>query len=340
VSRARHAIRWTFHPFTERPAWWPIVLGLALVAAVLLAVTQGALHLDATTVVRALADAEDPMHGLLCNVRLPRIVVAILVGACLAVAGALMQTVVRNPLADPSLIGVSAGAGVAGLIVIVAMPAASYALPLAAFSGAASASGVILALSWRGAAADGPLRIILSGVAVQAILFALIGLTTFLYADRAPSFAAFTVGSLAGTGWRDVAIAVPGTILGLVLSMAAVRPLDLLLLDDETACGVGLPVRWARFVVSCLSSLLAATAVSVAGLVGFVGLVVPNAIRLLVGPGHARLLPLCALGGAIRVVLADVVARTCCSPLELPVGSLLALIGGPYFLILLWRRLP
>jgi iron complex transport system permease protein len=251
-----------------------------------------------------------------------------------------MQTVVRNPLADPSLIGVSAGAGVGGLLVIVLFPAVAWALPAFAFVGAVGAAAVILALAARGAQTAGPLRILLSGVAVQAILFAVIGLITFLYADRAPSFAAFTVGSLAGASWREVRIALPGALLGTVLALGAARRLDLLLLDDDTASGIGLPVRLARFLASCVSCLLAATGVAVAGLVGFVGLVVPNAIRLLVGPAHGRLLPLSAVGGATLMLLADAAARVAVAPLELPVGSLLALIGGPYFIHLLWRRLP
>lgn len=340
MRRALRAWRRAEYPLAERPGVGVALLGAGLVAAGVFSATQGALALGLQGSLRALFESGDPMHALLWDVRLPRILVAAVVGACLSVAGALMQTVVRNPLADPSLIGVSAGAGVAALLAILLLPGLTYALPLLAFGGAAVSSATILALSWTRARAVGPLRIILSGVAVQAILFAVIGLLTFLYADRAPSFAAFTVGSLAGSGWRDFEIVMPTAVGGLLLAAVSVRPLDLLLLDDETSGGVGLPVRGARLSVSAVASLLAAAAVSVAGLVGFVGLVVPNAVRLVVGPRHAALVPTCALGGALLVVLADTAARTVFAPLELPVGSLLALLGGPYFLVLLWRRLP
>ena len=315
------------------------ILSVALLVAGFFSATQGALPLGLARTFEATWNETNPMYALLWEVRYPRIFLGVVVGASLGVAGLVMQTVVRNPLADPSLIGVSAGAGVAALLAILLAPEATYLLAPIAFLGATLAAATILGLSWT-RSSTGPLRIILSGVAVQAILFAVIGLLTFLYADRAPSFVAFTVGSLAGAGWRDVRMILPPAVLGLVVSLLALRRLDLLLLDDDTSAGIGLPVRVARLLFSTLASLLAAAAVSVAGLVGFVGLVVPNAARLVVGPTHRFLLPTTALGGALLVVVADTAARTLFAPLELPVGSLLALLGGPYFLLLLWRRIP
>ncbi len=315
------------------------MLALALVVALVVSLGVGAAHLPALEVPRALLDAAHPLHAAVWQVRLPRILTAALVGASLAVAGALLQTVVRNPLADPSLIGVSAGAGVAALLGIVLVPEASLLLPLLAFSGAIGSAAAVLAVAESGPRTKGPLRIILAGVAVQSILFACIALLTFLFADRAPAFVAFTVGSLAGCGWRELRIVALPALLGVALALPVVRPLDLLLLDDDSAGGVGLSVRRTRVLASCLAALLAAGAVSVAGLVGFVGLVVPNWVRILVGPQHARSLALSVLGGAALVVAADAAARTVAAPLELPVGALLALIGGPYFLAILWRRL-
>ncbi|HEY8516756.1 MAG TPA: iron ABC transporter permease [Candidatus Binatia bacterium] len=322
----------------ERPGVWVAILALALGVALIAALGVGAARLPIADVPRALLDAAHPLHTALWQVRMPRIATAALVGASLAVAGALLQTVVRNPLADPSLIGVSAGAGVAALLGIVLLPEVSLALPFLAFFGALASAAVVLAVAETGPRTKGPLRIILSGVAVQSVLFACIALLTFLFADRAPAFVAFTVGSLAGCGWREVRIVALPAVLGSACALLSVRALDLLLLDDDSASGVGLGVRRTRVLVSCLAALLAAGAVSVAGLVGFVGLVVPNWIRLLVGPEHARSLVLSMLGGATLVVAADAAARTLAAPLELPVGALLALIGGPYFLAILWRR--
>jgi iron complex transport system permease protein len=252
-----------------------------------------------------------------------------------------LQTALRNPLADPAIVGVTAGAGLAALIGILFYPAFPALVPLLAFAGGLVAIGSVMALGVRrDAVRTGPLRLVLSGVAVQAVGFAGVALLSFLYADRAPAFAAFLVGSLNGLGWREAALVAVPTGLGLAVAALAVRPLDVLLLDDATAGGLGVSVRRARFAAAALAAWLAAAAVSVAGLVGFVGLIVPNGVRLLVGPRHGALVPAAALAGAALVLVADAAARTLAAPIELPVGALLALIGGPYFLIVLWRKLP
>jgi iron complex transport system permease protein len=186
----------------------------------------------------------------------------------------------------------------------------------------------------------GPLKLVLSGVAIQALLFAVVALVTFLHPDRAPAFVAFTVGSFHGAGWPEVRLLLAPAAAGLALAVAGSRNLDALLLDDGSAAAVGLGVARTRLAAAGLAALLAAAAVSVAGLVSFVGLVVPNAVRVLSGPGHLRLLPLTALGGALLAVVADLAARTLFAPIELPVGAVLALAGGPYFLYLVWRRVP
>jgi len=323
-----------------RPGFWGVVFVVVLLASVLLGVRVGAAELGTGEIVRALWDAADPMHRVMWDVRLPRVACGLAVGAALSVAGALLQTVVRNPLADPGVVGVSAGAGLAALVTILLFPASVALLPLFAFAGGLGAIALLLALAWSRGSSAGPLRIVLSGVALQATLAAIIAMLTFAFADRAPAFVSFLVGSLNGLGWSDAALVAAPTVVGLGLSLGSVRVLNLLLLDDATAGGLGVSVRRARFAASSLSALLSAGAVSVAGLVGFVGLVVPNGVRVLVGPDHRVLIPLAALGGAALVLLADGVARTVLAPLELPVGALLALIGGPYFLVLLWRKLP
>ena len=322
----------------EVPGFHVAVVGGLLGVATLVAATLGALELSPVQVASAIADADDPMHSVLWDVRLPRVVCGALVGAALATAGVLLQTVVRNPLADPGLLGVTAGAGLGALLLLIFFPELTEWVPVVAFVGGTVTVVGLLLLAWKPGQAIGPLRIVLSGVAVQAMLFALLSLLTFAYADRAPAFASFLVGSLNGLGWADaLSVGVP-TAIGLALAVIYLRPLDVLLLDDVSAGGLGLGVRSARIGVSGVAALLAAGAVSVAGLVGFVGLVVPNAVRVWAGPGHALLLPLSAVGGAALVLAADAAARTALRPLELPVGALLALIGGPYFLSLLWRK--
>ena len=237
-------------------------------------------------------------------------------------------------------LGVTAGAGVGALVVILFFPERAALVPWAAFAGSPAAIAAIVALVVSKPGQTGALRIVLSGVALQAVLFAGIALLTFAFADRAPAFAAFMVGSLNGTGWSDAGRMLLPSLIAIAGVALSRRTLDVLLLDDGAAGGLGVSVLRARFVAAGLAALLAAAAVSAAGLVGFVGLVVPNGLRLLVGPDHGLLLPASALAGAALVLLADTVSRTAMAPLELPVGALLALLGGPYFLFILWKKLP
>jgi iron complex transport system permease protein len=336
VSGAVDALRLRL---AERPGAGAGPLAGALALALAVAATLGAAAVPFGELAGAFTDPAHPAHSILWAVRLPRLAAAAVVGCALALSGTLLQTLVRNPLADPGLLGVNAGAGVAALAAIVLWPEHAARVPPIAFIGALVAIGTVLLATGLGAWTVDPLRVVLCGVAVQSLGFAAIAVLTFLFADRAPSFVAFTVGSLNGVGWREVAIAAAPTALGSAVAFSWRRPLDLLLLDDDSAASVGLAVRRARLATAALAALLAAGAVSIAGLVGFVGLVVPNAVRLLVGPGHRALLPLSALSGALLVVVADTFARTLLAPLELPVGALLAAIGGPYLLWLVTRRL-
>jgi iron complex transport system permease protein len=339
------ASRWRLRRDAALAIWGPWLWSCAALAglggAAGLALTQGAVALPALEIPAALGDPGHPLHRVVWDVRLPRVVCGAAVGASLAVAGALLQTVVRNPLADPGVLGVTAGAGVGALLTILIVPERSALVPWVAFAGGLASIAVILTLAWtRAGGGGGALRIVLSGVALQAVLFAALTLMLFAFADRAPAFVAFLVGSLNGLGWADAQRLAGPTALGLAAAWLAARPLDLLLLDDGSAGGLGMAVRRARLAASCLSALLAASAVSAAGLVGFVGLVVPNGVRLAVGPSHRALLPAAALAGAALVLVADALARSALAPLELPVGALLALVGGPYFLFVLWRKLP
>ena len=314
-------------------------LVLLLLGAAFASASLGASALAPHELVSALLDSADPRHAVLWHVRLPRVLCGALVGAALGLSGVLVQTAVRNPLADPWLLGVTAGAGAAALVAIVAFPEQPALVPAVAFAGGITPVAVLLALS-SGARARGPLRMVLCGVALQALFFALVAGIMFFFADRAPAFAAFIVGSLASVGWADVRLVAVPTALGFAFALAAARPLDVLLLDEASATSLGVAVRPARFGATCVAALLAAGAVSVAGLVGFVGLVAPNALRLLAGPRHLALLPLAALGGATLVMLADATARAAAAPLELPVGALLAMLGAPYFLFLIWKKIP
>ncbi len=325
----------------RRPAIvWSSLAGVLLLAALVIGICVGPTLHSPATALRALLDHADPLHVVLGEIRLPRVLAGLAVGAALATSGALLQAVVRNPLADPGILGVTAGAGLAALATIVLWPHATLWLPLFAFAGGLVEVVFVLLLAWRRGAESSALRIVLTGVALQALCLAGASILTFLFADRAPAFSAFLVGSLNGTGWSDVAMVAIPTAIGLIAALASIGSLDLLLLDEATAAGRGLDIRRTRFWLASVGALLAAAAVSVAGLVGFVGLVVPNALRLVTGPSHRLLIPIGAVAGGALVVFADATARASVPPLELPVGALLALVGGPYFLWLLWSRIP
>lgn len=334
-------LRWRSLPIASPgPNGWLALLASALVACLVLALRSGAVEVSFGDLARAAWRPDVEVPPALRDVRLPRIACGAAVGGALGVAGALLQTALRNPLADPGIVGVTAGAGLAALVAILFFPELPALVPLLAFGGGLAAVVGVIALGARQGRRSGPLRLVLSGVGVQAMGFAGVALLMFLYADRAPSFAAYLVGSLNGLGWREAALVAGPTVLGLGLAALAIRPLDVLLLDDATAGGLGVAVLRARLAAAALAAWLAAAAVAVAGLVGFVGLVVPNTVRLLVGPRHAWLLPASALAGAALVLAADAAARTLVAPIELPVGALLAAIGGPYFLFVLWKKLP
>jgi iron complex transport system permease protein len=282
------------------------------------------------------ADSQPVYEKIIMNLRLPRVLIGLLTGACLAASGALLQGVMRNPLADPGIIGVSAGGGLAAIIAMIVFPQFSYLLPVMAFLGAFAASIVVYILAWdRGAS---PLKIILAGVAINALLGAVTNGFMVLYSDRVQAVLPWLAGGLSGRSWHHFEFMAPYAIIGLLLSLFAIKPANLLLLGDESAKLLGMKVEPQRFLIILLSALLAGTAVSVAGLIGFVGLVVPHAIRLLVGEDYRFLLPLSIVGGAVLVVLADTIARSWFDPIELPVGILLAGLGTPFFLFLLKKR--
>jgi iron complex transport system permease protein len=290
-----------------------------------------------------LGEATPAQQRIIEQIRLPRIVTALLVGAALATAGAALQAVFRNPLADPGVVGVSGGAAlgaVLGIALHFATPAApGWALPLAAFGGAVLAVGAVTAVATAGGRLA-PATLILAGLAVQAFSGALTSavITTTGDQELLRSMLFWLVGGFDGRSWAHVQAILPAIGLG-VLGLAILgRDLNVLAQGDETAHGLGLAVGPTRLLVLSLASLITATAVAVSGTIAFVGLIVPHAIRLLVGSEYRLLIPVSALGGAVFLVLADTVARTALQPAELRTGVVTALLGAPFFVFLLWRN--
>ena len=266
---------------------------------------------------------------------MPRNIVAALVGACLAVSGAILQAVMKNPLADPQIVGVSSGAGLAGVIIFILFPGYDYIVPLVAFLGAMAAAMMVYALAWKNGVR--PSRIILAGVAVAAFLGSGISALLVFYGDRVQGALLWMVGGLAARSWPQVEVLFPYALVGLIFACLGAKRLTILSLGDETAKGLGLKVEQTRFIMTAVAALLAAGAVSIAGLIGFVGLVIPHMLRLIIGNDYAYLLPGSALLGALVLVVSDTIGRVMWSPIEVPVGIIMAFFGAPFFLYLLRR---
>lgn len=277
--------------------------------------------------------------GALWNVRFPRIVLGLVVGAALGVAGALMQGVFANPLAEPAVVGVSAGAAVGACAAIVfglsALGAAT--VPAAAFVCGVVTTLLVYVLS-RAQGRTRVLMLVLTGIAVNAIANAIIALLVFV-ADTASreQIMFWQLGSLNGATWSAVGVTLPLLAVGVAGACALARRLDVLALGDRSARHLGVPVERVRLAAVLLVALLTAVAVSFAGIIAFVGLIVPHVLRLLIGPAHAALLPASALGGALLIAAADVAARTVVPFADLPIGMFTALVGGPVFFVLLRR---
>lgn len=318
-----------------------ILLGTFAVLAlsgIVLSVTQGAASVTSTEALQFLFVPDDStLRQIIWNIRLPRAVTGALVGMNLALSGAILQAVMRNPLADPHIIGISSGAGLTGIAILILFPAYTYLMPAAAFTGAMVAAIMIYILAWKNGIK--PVRIILAGVAVSAFLGAAISSLLIFYSDRVHGALLWMVGGLAARSWHDVTLIVPYTLAGLTLSLAGAYYLNLLQLGDDMARGLGLSVERARLGLTAIASLLAASAVSVAGLLGFVGLIVPHMVRLLGGTDYRYIIPGSALLGMAVVTWCDTVARVILAPVELPVGIIMAFLGAPFFLYLLRREL-
>jgi iron complex transport system permease protein len=272
------------------------------------------------------------------NIRLPRVFVAILVGANLAVSGAIFQAVTRNELASPFILGVSSGAGLAILLTLVVFSGLSTFLPVVASVGGAAAFLVVYAIAWKNGTS--PVRLVLAGVIVGTV-FGSLQTALFFFADDigvVQSAIAWTTGSLTGTDWEQVRTALPWTVVTMTFALLGARQLNTLLLGERTAKALGMSVERVRFGLSAVAVLAAAASIAVAGIVGFVGLVVPHVVRNLVGSDYRKLVVGCVFAGPALVVAADVGARLALSPTQIPVGIVTGLVGGPYFLYLMRKQ--
>lgn len=325
----------------SRTEWRVLIMVFFLFLALLgsfLSLTKGSSVITMEQIINILLNpGNDPQSQIIWNIRMPRTIVAALVGINLSLSGAILQAIMRNPLADPHIIGISSGAGLAGVVIMILFPAMEYLITPVAFIGAMLAAVCIYILAWKNGIK--PVRIILAGVAVSAFLSAGISGLMIFYSDRVHGALMWMVGGLAARSWPHVSIILPYAIIGLILALLSAAYLNILQLGDEMARGLGINVEITRIVMTAIAALLAASAVSVVGLLGFVGLVVPHAARLLIGSDYRYLLPAAALLGIATVTLSDTFARVVFAPIELPVGIIMAFLGAPFFLFLLRREI-
>jgi len=334
--------------------FWALQSGLLiiLVLAILFAVGIGAVEIPlpiTTQVIGShllpgwIAPVADPTQDQIIWVfRLPRVLLAVIVGAALAVSGTALQAMTRNPLSDPYIFGVSAGASVGAVLVITlgSTMMGGVSLSLAAFVGALLSMILVYVLAQQQGRAA-PMRLVLAGVALSYVLSAVTSYLVLRSATPGGGAAAvltWLAGSLGGAKWEQLGLPSAVVVLATFLLLAQARPLNALLAGDETATGLGVNVERFRQQLFVITSLLVGVVVAVSGSIGFVGLMIPHLVRMVVGSDHRRVLPTVALGGGVYLVLVDLVGRTIMAPQELPVGIVTAALGGPFFLWLLRRR--
>jgi iron complex transport system permease protein len=313
-----------------------IFLSAGLFVTLVISLSQGAVHLTWQELWQAILHQGDPIkQTIIWDLRLPRIIAAVIVGSALGMSGALLQGMLRNTLADPFILGISAGAGLVVIVMVVLQIFQAF-IPLAAWVGAIVTSAIVIFLGRTGSGISVE-RLILGGVSISS-LFGSVQSTLLLFAEDGQIQVALSwlIGSLNGRGWKEIIAAGPYVALALVAGCLLARSVNVLALGDDLAVGLGVGLMRSRLLIGGVATLLAAGAVSVGGLIGFVGLVVPHGVRLLVGTDHRLVLPMSALAGAWLLAGADLLSRL--GTVELPVGSVTALLGSPLFIWLLYRR--
>ncbi len=312
-------------------------LGALCVISTLLSISVGSVRFSLGEILRALFVNDDSAARLLVfELRLPRVLVGGLVGICLSLSGCILQGVMRNDLASPSTVGVTSGASFVGYLTLALFPAHSHLLPIGAILGAFLTTMLIYALAYQRGVT--PVKMILSGIAVSALFGALSDMIKTAFPDSLSSVSGFLVGGLNGAVWSDFFSVLPYALVGCVICLLLPQKMNVLMLGDDVARSLGLRVEGFRFFLIVVSSLLAGAAVSAAGLIAFVGLIVPHIARLLAGSDYKYLFPTATLLGFSLVTLCDTLGRVIMSPGEIPVGIILSLIGAPFFLWLLRTR--
>jgi len=320
---------------TKKIVSFSVVIALLLMAIVYSA-TTGSIKMGYFEFIGALFDEGNSNMEAIRDLRFPRIIVALFAGAALSVSGVLLQSVMRNPLADAGIIGISSGAAFVQLFIISFFPALFFMTPLFAFIGGAFACFLVFALSWKSGLS--PLKLILVGIAINA-MFTGLAEAFISFGGSLNVSASSVIGSnLTMRTWKDVTTITMYGSVGLISALALYSWCNLLVLQDKTAKSIGFNVTRARLIIAAVAVLLSAISVVVAGVISFVGLLVPHIARRIVGYDHKVLIPFTALSGALLILVADTIGRTIVTPLEIPASTIMAIIGGPFLIFLLRKE--
>ena len=309
-----------------------LIVIVLLCLTILYSATTGSIQMSFGEFIKGLFDSSNEQMAVIKDLRFPRIFVAIFAGAALSVAGVLLQAIMRNPLADAGIIGISTGAAFTKLLIVSLFPMYFFFAPIAAFVGGAIACALVFALSWKSGL--NPLKLILVGIAINAMFAGLIEAIISFGASNS----GVTTSSLSLKTWDDVAIITTYGSIGLILAFLLFAWCNVLVLSDKTAKSIGFNVTKARVIIAAVAVLLSAVSVVVAGVISFVGILVPHIARRIVGHDHKYLIPFTALLGAFIILLADTLGRTMISPMEIPASTLMAVIGGPFLIFLLRKE--
>lgn len=317
-----------------------VIAAATVVAAAAASMTLGAVHVPLSTVIDALTGQAEPgpLKQIVLELRLPRMIEALSVGAALGVAGALLQGALANPLASPDVIGVTGGASFGAMLILLAFPDNIALLPVGALVFGLIASGIVFAIANSGVNAGGVGRLILAGIAMTAAFQAATTSLMTAFPERVQSAIFWLAGGLTTSGWTNMRVVWPYFAVGFLLAIMLTRPLNRLALGDDVAASLGSKPRVIRLIAAISAALLAASAAAIAGLVTFLGLFIPHVVRMAAGTAsQTYVVPTSALAGAALMMAGDTLARTVAAPIELPVGPLMVLIGVPLFLVLLRR---
>lgn len=314
----------------------PLLL-CAVSILIVLSIFVGSVGLKVNDVVLALLGrGSEQIQTIVLELRLPRAVVAMFVGATLSLSGAIIKAVMKNPLADTGILGIQSGATVTALIILLIYPSMYTMLPIAAFVGGLIAYIIIMILSYK--RGYNPLRLILAGVAVNALFGSMIGLITIYNSDEIQNALGWLNGSFTSVNMADMKLIMAYGTIAIIIGLLIIPQCNLLLLDDETISNIGYNVNLIRFVIATIAVFISSISVSVVGIIGFVGLVCPHIARLLVGNNYKYMLPISMLLGSILVMSADVLQKVIFAPAEIPVGIVISFLGAPFFLYLLRRE--